>query len=212
MNPHNDIAELEGLFEQIAGMAATSGSSSSSTCSVSIKVVGPLEDHSGTGNLDCVIQVFLSGCDPKYVSYSFNAVPTDPKPQNAAGTTDWNYQRDLSDNTVVNAGPLWYGSAPDNLCYGYAAPYDVTLTVTCPHGTCQSEPVHVKVTLPSFNDSAASFELDGAGPSGEVYTLSEPFAVPGISSWYKCFATVYGWKKRVTMQTDHISQYREGLA
>ncbi len=207
----NDIEELEGPFEQIAGALSNEGEgSSSSTCSVSIKVVGPLVDQSGTGNLRCVIQVTLTGCDPKEASYSLTTKPTAPNPQNLAGTTAWKFKTDALDATVINAGPIWYGSGPDNLCYQYKAPYELTLTASCPNCTCKSEPIQVEVTLPDQSSSIASFRLEGAGPKGEVFTVSDPFAVSGIPNSYKCFATLYGWRKVSTVIiNDHISQYRD---
>jgi len=213
MNPSDDIEEREGPFEQIAGAAdSNAGSSSSDTCSVSFTVAGSLEDHSGAGNYDCVIEIQLTGCNPEDVSFEVTATAVAPNPQNAAGTSEWKFKRDPTDKLRINAMPRWYGSPPNNLCHGYAAPFDLSIKATCPKCVCYSEKKRVQVTLPDASESEAKIDLVGLGPGGAVYEIADPFPVPGIPDHYKCFLILHGWRKNSSVTLDdHLSQYRDML-
>ena len=186
-------------------------SSSSSGCSISFIILGPLEDRRGVdGNKDCLIQVYLAGCDPNDTNITFSAVPVAPNPQNKLGHTNWEIEASEPLSLVYKAAPVWYGSAPNNLCHGYPAPFHVSVVATCPHGTCSFGPVRALVTLPDASESQAVVSLnEGLGPNGEVLTITDPIPVPGISNHYKCFLQLYGWVRIPTVTiTDHVSQYR----
>ena len=186
-------------------------SSSSSGCSISFIILGPLEDQRGIiGNKDCLIQVYLTGCDPNEASITFSAVPAAQNPQNLLGHTNWEIEVSEPLSLVYKAAPVWYGSAPNNICHGYIAPFDVSVVATCPHGTCSYGPVRAQVTLPDASESQAVVSLnEGAGPNGEVLKITDPIPVPGISDHYKCFLQIYGWARVPSVKiTDHVSQYR----
>lgn len=211
MNPDNDIEELEEPFEQIAGiLSPTVESSSSSGCSVSFTVTGSLEDQYPLKNYACIIQIELTGLDKDETTFELTASPTGANRQNAIGNQEWKTKHVADEKLTIYAIPVWYGSAPDNLCYGYEAPYDLTIKATSPKGTCVSPTVKVKVTLPDFGGGIATANWQGAGPEGKIYVLSDPTPVPGISDHFQCFATLYGWTLTVhTERFDLTSQYRD---
>lgn len=213
MNQHtNDIEELEGPFEQIAGaLAAAGGSSSSNGCSVSFTVTGSLVDEYPIKSYACILQIELTGLDEAETTFELTTTPVGSNPQNEIGTQVWKWRRSADDKLKIEALPVWYGSAPDNLCYGYKAPYDLKLKATSPKGACESQNVRVEVTLPTENaGGVATADWNGAGPNGDAYGLSDAIPVQGIPGQFKCFATIYGWTPTVTAERfDLTSQYRD---
>lgn len=103
------------------------------------------------------------------------------------------------------ANMVW--NPPDLLCWDKAAPFELTLFVTCPHGKCSYGPIEALVTLPVSLDYA---EIDMTNPDTAPFKFIGPQKSGTIPNWYWMWVYISKeWKRNIQVVIGaHLSQYR----
>lgn len=180
------------------------GSSSSSGCTVTIHCDDIFVDNRGSGAATAVIRLAVTGCSG-HATGAIEITPLAPSPQNEVNSPLWTVMKDPVEPLTWNCVPTWYGSAPSNLCYGYAAPFRIDAVVSCPHCTCRASK-NVLVRLPTTVD-----KVNIKAKGDNVYILDPSTGaeyVPSIGL-YRCQIWAFDFEKVAELViNDHFSQYR----